>query len=89
MEHENMEQELFEAVAGLVAEFGNLTVIEVMQQVLEMEVEQDVCCTTCQRKSIWLNREVSRLLSRYQCEFPEISAVARINSLGPRGGLIQ
>jgi hypothetical protein len=84
-----MEQELFEIVAELVAEFGNLTVIEVMQQLLEMEVEEDACCTTCQRKSIWLNREVSRLLSRYQREFPDIPAVARINSLGPRGGLIQ
>jgi hypothetical protein len=89
MEQEDMEQELFEAVAGLAAEFGSLTVILAMQQVLEMEVEADACCTTCQRKSIWLNRELSRLLSRYQSEFPEMGAVARINSLGPRGGMIQ
>jgi hypothetical protein len=87
MEREDMEQELFEVVAGLVAEFGNLTVIEAMQQVLEMEVEEQACCVTCERKSIWLNRELSRLLARYEQEFPEHEAVARINH--PMPGLVQ
>jgi hypothetical protein len=82
-------EDLFETVAGLAEEFGSLTVIVAVQQVLEMEVEQDACCTTCQRKAEWFHRELSRLLNRYEQEFPEISAVARINSLGPRGGLIQ
>jgi hypothetical protein len=76
------DNELFEAVAELAAEFGNLTVIEATQQVLEMEAEENACCTTCQRKAIWLNRELLRLLSRYQCDFPEISAVERINHGG-------
>jgi hypothetical protein len=81
--------ELFSTLVEMATEFGNLTVIEAMQQVLKMEVEQDGCCTTCQRKAEWWNRELSQLLCRYHREFPEISAVARINSLGPRGGLIQ
>jgi hypothetical protein len=87
MEQEDMEQELFGAVAQLTAEFGNLTVIVAIQRVLEMEVEENGCCVACQRKAGWWHRELSRLLTKYQGEFPEIPAVARINS--PMPGLVQ
>jgi hypothetical protein len=76
--------ELFSTLAELAAEFGNLTVIVAMQQVLEVEVEEDACCVTCQRKTEWLHRELSRLLTSYEQEFPEHEAVARINSQSPR-----
>jgi hypothetical protein len=82
MKREDMEQELFDAVAGLVAEFGSLTVIVAMQQVLDMQVEQDACCTTCQRKAEFWNRELSRLLGRYHEEFSDLGAVAKVNHFG-------
>jgi hypothetical protein len=84
MEQEDMERELFVAVTELVAEFGNLTVIAAMQEVLEMEVEENACCVTCETKARWWHRELLRLLSRYEQEFPEIGAVARVNHPMPR-----
>jgi hypothetical protein len=86
-DQEDRELELFSKLAELAAEFGNLTVIIAMQQVLEMEVEEDACCTTCQRKAAWWHREFSRLQNSYKQEFPEHEAVARINS--PMPGMVQ
>jgi hypothetical protein len=87
MEQEDMGLELFEAVAGLAEDFGNLTVIVAINELLAIEVSENACCVTCQRKAEWLHRQLSQLLTRYEMEFPEMGAVARINHRMP--GLVQ
>jgi hypothetical protein len=80
--------EPFATVMELAHEYGNLEVIIAIHHLLAFQQEDDAaCCTTCQRKAEWWNREMSQLVARYEREFPEVGAVAKINHAG--SGLIQ
>lgn len=87
MEQDDMRLELFSTLVDLAEELGNLGLIVAIHQLLEIQVEEDACCVRCQRKAQWWHREMSQLLARYEREFPEPGAVARINHSG--SGLIQ
>lgn len=81
-DQEDRRLELFSTLVDFAEEFGNLGVIVAIHQLLEIQVEEDNCCVTCQRKAEWLHREVSRVLARYEQEFPQQGAMARINHGG-------
>jgi hypothetical protein len=81
-EQEDERLEPFTTVMELANEYGNLEVIIAIQQLLAFQLEEDACCTTCQRKAEWWSREMSSLVARYEREFPEMGAVAMINHAG-------
>lgn len=79
--------EIISRLAELAEDFGNLQLIVAIHQLLAIEVEEDFCCVSCQRKAEWWHREILRFLAQYQREFPEMGAVAKVNH--PMPGLIQ
>ena len=83
IDQEEERVEPFATVMELAQEYGNLDVIIAITHLLEFQLEEDACCTACQRKAEWWSREMSRLLARYEQEFPEMGAVGMINHAGP------
>jgi hypothetical protein len=83
LDQEEERVEPFTTVMEMAQEYGNLEVIIAITQLMAFQQKEDAaCCTTCQRKAEWWSREMSQLVARYEREFPEDDAVARINHNG-------
>jgi hypothetical protein len=74
--------EPFATVMELALEYGNLEVIIALHYLLGFQLEEESCCVSYQQKAEWWNREMSQLMARYEMEFHEADAVARINHRG-------
>jgi hypothetical protein len=79
--------ELMNSLMAMSEQYGSLTVIEALNELLAMEVEQDACCVTCQRKAIWWHENLSRLITLFEKKFPTMQAVTRLNH--PGSALVQ
>jgi hypothetical protein len=74
--------ELVNTLVELTERYRHLMVIVAFNELLALEVEEDACCISCQRKADWLHGEISQLLAGYEREFPALPAVAQINHRG-------
>jgi hypothetical protein len=74
--------QLVNSLIEMTAQYGNLTVIVALNEILAIEVEADACCVACQRKAVLLHDGLTQLLANYKKEFSVIRTVVTINSAG-------
>ena len=79
--------DLINSIAAVAEEYGNLAIFVTLRELLAVEVQEDACCVLCQRKAQWMHGELSKLLARFENEFPATQAVARVNH--PGSALVQ
>jgi hypothetical protein len=68
----------------LAEDYGNLTLISGVTHLFAIEVEEDRCCVTCQRKAVWMLEKLVQLLKDFEEEFPAAPAVTKVNHPGAR-----
>jgi hypothetical protein len=66
----------------LAEDYGNLSLINGVTHLFAIEVEEDRCCVSCQRKAVWMVERLTRLLNDFEKEFPPAPAVTKVNHPG-------
>jgi hypothetical protein len=81
---EDQRMETLTRLMQINPEVGSLAVVYALTELLAVEVEENLCCVTCQRKAVWWHTQLARLIEEYDEKFPEAEAVDLINSIGAR-----
>jgi hypothetical protein len=85
LDQEDQRLQPISTLMKLAEDYGNLTLINAVTHLFAMEVEEDRCCVTCQRKAVWMLERLARLLNDFEEEFPPAPAVTKVNHPGTRG----
>jgi hypothetical protein len=70
------------ALMQLAEHHGNLQLISSLTHLFAIEVEEDRCCVSCQRKAVWMLERLVQLMDDFEKEFPPAPAVTKVNHPG-------
>lgn len=82
MDGETDNPEPFTGTMDLVYEYGTAAIVEAVKDLANFDAQDADNCAAWRQKNEWWCAELTALLARYEEEFPEPLAVARINYEG-------